>query len=95
MIEEKLDEILSRVKSMEEQQKEVLNMKEVSKYTGLSKGYVYKLTSTGKIPCYKPHGKLIYFKRQELDEWMLCKKKLTDDELDATANSYLLLDKIG
>jgi hypothetical protein len=37
--------------------------------TGLSKSALYKLTALGKIPVYKPSGKLI-FKISELINWI-------------------------
>ena len=51
--------------------KSVLNFDEVAVYTGLSKSTLYKLTSSKKIPHYKPSGKLLYFDRKELDSWLL------------------------
>lgn len=53
----------------------IMNFNEVSRFTGLSKGYLYKLTSTNSIPCYKPHGGRIYFVYQEIEEWLLQNKK--------------------
>ena len=46
--------------------KPVLSFEEGCEYTGLSKSWMYKLTSTGKIPHYKPDGKRLYFKTEEL-----------------------------
>jgi excisionase family DNA binding protein len=36
---------------------------------GISKSKIYKMTADGKLPCYKPAGK-IYFKVSELQEWI-------------------------
>ena len=49
---------------------------------------MYKHTSLNRIPHYKPEGKLIYFKRQELDEWMLRNRQSTEEEMTAIATSY-------
>jgi excisionase family DNA binding protein len=51
-------------------QKVFLSIEEVEIYTGLSKSYLYKLTSQKKIPHSKPHGKVIFFERLRLDEWL-------------------------
>jgi len=51
-------------------QKVFLSLEEVAIYTGLSKSYLYKLTSQEKIPHSKPHGKVIFFERIRLDEWL-------------------------
>ena len=85
-----LDERLSRIENMLLSQKKVLNFDEASAYTGLSKSHLYKLTSTGGVPCYKPTGKKLYFDKSELDEWMLRNKKLSQDEIDDKAESYLM-----
>lgn len=50
--------------------KGTLNFKEAREYLGLSNSQLYKLTRNGDIPYYKPTGKLIYFNKQELDEWV-------------------------
>ncbi len=36
---------------------------------GISKSKLYKMTADGKLPCYKPAGKL-YFKISELHHWI-------------------------
>ncbi len=71
-------------------QKTVLSFDETAVYTGLSKSHLYKLTSTGGIPCYKPTGKKLYFDKEELDEWMLRNKKLSQDEIDDMAENHLM-----
>ena len=50
--------------------KEVLTSQEASQYMGISQSYLYKLTMRQEIPHYKPSGKICYFNRRELDEWM-------------------------
>ena len=50
--------------------KNVLNFEETCEYTGFRASYLYKLTSTGKIPHYKPYGKMIFFRREELEEFL-------------------------
>ena len=85
-----LDERLSRIEDLLLSQKTVLSLEEASVYTGLSKSHIYKLTSTGGIPCYKPTGKKLYFDKSELDEWMLRGKKLSQDEIDDKAENFLM-----
>lgn len=85
-----LDERLSRIESMLLSQKTILSFDEASVYTGLSKSHLYKLTSTNGVPCYKPTGKKLYFNKEELDEWLQRNKKLSQDEIDEMAESYLM-----
>lgn len=75
-------------------QKSVLNMSEAAAFTGISKSHLYKLTSTGGIPCYK-RGKHLHFKREELEQWLLSNRKATAEEIDATATNYVVLHKGG
>ena len=51
-------------------QKEVLTSDEAARYMGISKSYLYKLTMKQEIPHYKPMGKMVYFNRVELENWL-------------------------
>lgn len=90
-----IDERLSNIETLLLSQKTVLNFDEVAAYTGLSKSYLYKLTSTGGIPCYKPQGKHIYFNKQEIDQWLLQNRKATKQELETIASTHVTLKKGG
>lgn len=68
--------------------KEVLTFKEACTYTGLSESFLYKQTMLGNIPCYKPTGKLLYFNRVELDQWLQQNRCSTDAELADKAQHY-------
>ena len=76
-IEEKLDYINPRLLTIEHvdrfysEVKTVLSVAEACDYLGITESHMYKLTSGGKIPHYKPTGKLIYFSRSELDDCLL------------------------
>ena len=50
--------------------KEVLTSDEAAAYMGISKSYLYKLTMKGAVPHYKPMGKMCYFNRNELEQWL-------------------------
>ena len=83
-----LEEIYKKLKKIEQSTlsaKDIMNTDEAANYTRLSKSYLFKLTSTGGIPCYKPHGKLLYFKRSELEDWMLQNRKMTNKEIEEKA----------
>lgn len=70
--------------------KEILSLKEAATYIGVSYSHLYKLTSKRKIPCYCPQGKLLYFKRSELDEWLLRNRRDTQEEISQKADLYLI-----
>ena len=90
-----IDERLSKIETLLLAQKTVLNFDEVAAYTGLSKSYLYKLTSTGGIPCYKPQGKHIYFDKLEIDQWLLQNRKATIQELDSMASTHVTINQGG
>jgi len=77
--------IRSMLQTIAVSQKDVLTLDEAAIYTGLSKTYLYKLTASRKIPCWKPFGKMLYFKRSELDVWMLQNPVKTEEQLETEA----------
>lgn len=66
--------------------KPILSFKEGCRYCSLSESRMYAHTSKRNVPHYKPEGKRIYFKREELDEWLLSNKRYTNEELERQAN---------
>ena len=75
--------------------KEVLTLNEVSNYTGLSKSHIYKLCSTGGIPFFKPFGKVNYFDRLEIIDWLKQNRISTTKELESKASTFVTLKKGG
>jgi excisionase family DNA binding protein len=49
---------------------EVLSFKQVQELLGVSKSYLYKCTSQGKIPCYRPTKGKLFFKKKEVMDWI-------------------------
>lgn len=47
-----------------------LTFKEACNYLGYAPSYLYKLTYKNIVPHYKPTGKIIFFSKNELDEWI-------------------------
>ncbi|MGC5746030.1 helix-turn-helix domain-containing protein [Chryseobacterium sp. NFX27] len=66
--------------------KEVLTFKEASALLGVSSSMLYKLTHKRAITFYKPNGKLIYFKRADLLNWMLSNK---EEAIEETNTNFL------
>lgn len=66
--------------------KEVLTSNEAARYMGISKSYLYKLTMRGEIPHYKPMGKMCYFNRAELEQWLQQNRCATATEIKDRAN---------
>lgn len=61
--------------------KNVLTVDDVALLAGLGKRTVYRLTSTHQIPFYKPNRKAIYFKRTEVEDWLLQNRTSTAGEI--------------
>ena len=67
-------EIIERLKRIERYSvlsaKDMLTLADVTALYGISKNYLYRLTCTGKIPHYKPIGKMIFFSKKEVEDWL-------------------------
>lgn len=82
---------LDRIEKLLLTQKRVFNFDELADYTGLSRSYLYKLTSSGLIPHSKPNGKHIYFEKDEIDTWLLRNRQKTNAEIEQEATNYTVL----
>ena len=58
----------------------IMTLQETSTYLKVSKSFLYKLTSKKEIPFYKQAGKLIYFLKEEIDQWIMDGKIITSQE---------------
>ena len=67
-----------------------LTLKEAAEFLDFSRSYLYRLTSQGRIPCYKPEGKRVYFDRAELVNWLKRNRIRPQEETEETAASYIV-----
>lgn len=82
-LQEELQEIKEMVLLGE---KPVYTMEDAVKVVGVSKSNLYKLVHEKKIPHYKSKGgKLTYFNREELLQWLLAVRIPTNEELATQA----------
>ncbi|MFN3802961.1 helix-turn-helix transcriptional regulator [Belliella pelovolcani] len=80
--------ILTKLDSIEEMissRKEILNMRELAKYTGYSESTLYKKVHYNKIPFSKPHGKMLFFERKKIDKWLLQNSSMSNSEISLEA----------
>lgn len=91
------DYIIQKLESIEKMlteqnmlQKEVLNFNEAAVYLEVSHSHLYKLTSTGTIPAYKPNGKKLYFNRQELNKWLLSNRQASISDIEEEVSKFKL-----
>ena len=90
-----LKTLLERIEDLYGTQKSVLTLAELSRYTGLSKSCLYKLTSSRKIPFSCPNGKTLFFDKAAIDKWLLSNPVCTADEIDIAAANYVTLNPKG
>ena len=61
-------------------QKKILTFSEACMFLDLSKHYLYKLTSSGRISFFVPNGKKIFFLREDLENYLLKTRVKSYDE---------------
>ena len=83
-------EKLNRIESLLLGAKQVLTFEEACDYTGISRSYLYKLTSARIVPHSKPNGKLIFFDINRLNEWLLQNNRKSKVEIKDEALNYVL-----
>tara|TARA_R110002072_G_scaffold37715_18_gene109966 strand:- start:6927 stop:7214 length:288 start_codon:yes stop_codon:yes gene_type:complete len=86
-IKEVLSEILE---SLKQKDKSIYTFQEGCNYCGISPSSMYKHTSANRIRHFKPQGKLIYFQKEDLDNFMLRNPQSTIEEQQDIAASYSL-----
>ena len=94
---EEFQELTSKIDRLEKiallGAKNVLTIDDVALITGFTKGHIYRLTSGQKIPHYKPNGRTLYFKKEEIEDWMLQNKIQTNTEIERAATTYTAINK--
>lgn len=68
--------------------KTILDLSEAAVFTGYSESHIYNLTSRKAIPHYKKNRKL-FFKKSELEEWILETRCASRKEISSKASTYV------
>lgn len=76
------------IKETQETSKEIMNVQQVADYLSISKQTVYGMTCRMEVPFYK-RGKKNYFKKSDIDEWLLATRRKTREEIEMEALTYL------
>lgn len=90
-----MDKLSKRIGMIEDNMyvfKDTLNLKEAARYLDISTGHLYKLVEGRFIAHFKPRGKKIYFRKDDLDEWLQRNRIETVTTMDASANLLLKRD---
>ena len=89
----KVIELLMDIKLLLQQNKSILNANEACALLGISKNYLYRLTSQDKIKYYRPYGKLMFFDREELISSLKQNEVKSQNEITKKATEYLLTSR--
>ncbi len=90
---QKLSQLEQKIDEQNLLQKEVINFNDASKYLDISASHLYKLTSQKQIPHFCPQGKKLYFRRQEIDAWLMRNRQETTEDIETAAANYLIRNK--
>lgn len=69
--------------------KQVLTLEEASLFMGISKSSLYKMTHKHELPFFRPNGKIIYFEKSELLNWMRQNRSMSEAETKAAATKHM------
>ena len=62
---------------------------EAADYLNISPSQIYKMTSKHEVPVYKPNGKILFIRRDDLNHWVNKNKVMSKDELEEFATAHL------
>ena len=60
------------------QEKKILTTPEAAMFLGISKNYLYQLIHKSKIRSFSPNKKMLYFLREDLEEYMMSNARITE-----------------
>lgn len=69
------------------------NTEETSLYLSLSINYIRRLAREKQLPSTKPNGKCIYFKVEDLDNYLMNNKRISNKKIMEKATKYLFSNK--
>jgi len=69
--------------------KETLTLEEAAAFLGMKRSTLYKMTHEQTIPFYKPNGKLVYFEKTDLLDWIRRNRVSSDAEITEAARIHM------
>ena len=67
---EELQKRMDAVEDILDNAKEVLSVEEAARFMDIARSSLYKMTSDRSIPFYRPNGKMIYFEKADILDWI-------------------------
>ena len=68
---------------------ETLTLEEAAAFMGIKRSSLYKMTHEQTIPFYKPNGKMIYFEKSDILDWIRKNRVASDDEITEAARIHM------
>ena len=87
-IEEKLFSIENSIQKLSLAVKPILSAEEAAEFLSMKITYLYKLSSGRKLTFFSPLGKLIYFHRSDLENFLLRNKFPAINEEQSNENHW-------
>ena len=72
-LQRQIEELQKRMDAIEDildNGKDVLSVEEAARFMDIARSSLYKMTSDRSIPFYRPNGKIIYFEKADILEWI-------------------------
>lgn len=84
-----LQERVNRLENLCYAAKDVLNLEEAATFLGIAKSTLYKMTHENHLPYFKPSGKLIFFEKKALLDWVRGARAMSEEEIRLEAANRL------
>lgn len=84
---EKIESLLTELKATSTKP---FDLDEAADYLHISKSHLYQLTSKEQIAHFKPAGKRIYFRKEDLDAYLLRNRRAAAEEIEERAASHIV-----
>jgi excisionase family DNA binding protein len=86
----RLNEIQASIRNLREASEKPMTLDEAADYLYVSKSHTYQLTGKGLIAHFKPAGKKIFFKKSDLDAYLLRNRRASESELEEAASHHIV-----
>ena len=90
VIMRRLDEIERLLKEHTLSTKDIFNLNEAALFLDISRSHLYKLTSQKQIPHFCPQGKKLYFRRDDLQNWLQRNRQEVEETVQARVNNLTI-----
>lgn len=87
-IAEKLFNIENSISKLSIAVKTILSHEEAAEFLNYSPSYLYKLTADKKIKFFKPLGKLNYFRKEDLEDFLLQNPSEPISQIEKESNNW-------